>query len=57
MNLDATLAMAAAQLSHQHELPMADSVILATARDAKATLFTLDSEFQKLENIQLISRG
>ena len=49
--------MAAAQLRHQLKLPMADSVILATARDAKATLFTLDSEFQGLENIHLISRG
>ena len=49
--------MAAAQLSHQHKLPMADSVILATARAAKTMLFTLDSEFQGLENIHLISRG
>ena len=49
--------MAAAQLSDQHELPIADSVILATARAAKTTLLTLDWEFQELENIQLISRG
>ena len=56
INLDTTLAMAAAQLSHQHKLPMADSVILATARAAEATLFTLDSDFEGLENVQLISR-
>jgi len=56
INLDTTLAMAAAQLSHQHKLPMADSVILATARAAEATLFTLDADFEGLENVQLISR-
>ena len=56
INLDTTLAMAAAQLSHQHNLPMADSVILATARAAEATLFTLDADFEGLENVQLISR-
>ena len=57
INLDSTLAMAAAQLSHQHKLPTADSVILATARSADATLFTLDSVFQELESVQLISRS
>ena len=56
INLDTTLAMAAAQLSHQHKLPMADSVILATARAADATLFTLDADFEGLENVQLIRR-
>ena len=56
INLDTTLAMAAAQLSHQHKLPMADSVILATARAAEATLFTLDADFEGLENVQLIRR-
>ena len=56
INLDTTLAMAAAQLSHQHKLPMADSVILATARAADATLFSLDADFEGLENVQLIRR-
>ena len=56
INLDTSLAMAAAQLSHQHKLPMADSVILATARSTNATLITLDSDFQGLESVQLISR-
>ena len=57
INLDSTLALAAAQLSHQHKLPTADSVILATARSADATLFTLDTVFQELESVQLISRS
>ena len=56
INLDTTLAMAAAQLSHQHKLPMANSVILATARSANATLFTLDSDFQGLESVTVICR-
>ena len=55
--LDSRLALAAAQLSHALQLPMADSIILATARDQQARLHTMDSDFfgitdvEKLESI------
>ncbi|MCX6042630.1 MAG: PIN domain-containing protein [Caldilinea sp.] len=45
VDLDSRLALAAAQLSHALQLPMADSIILATARDHQARLHTMDSDF------------
>ena len=41
--LDASIALSAAKLSVEHSLPMADSVILATARAFDATLWTLQN--------------
>ena len=46
VDLDSRLALAAAQLSHSLRLPMADSIILATARDHQAELHTMDSDFR-----------
>ncbi|MFQ5519833.1 MAG: type II toxin-antitoxin system VapC family toxin [Candidatus Methylomirabilia bacterium] len=52
VDLDADLAVAAADLSIDLGLPLADSVILATARAAEATLWTQDSDFDGLEGVQ-----
>ncbi len=54
VHLDTRLALAAAQLSHALELPMADSIILATARDLRARLHTMDSDFRGLSDVVLI---
>ena len=40
VDLDQTLALSAAKISHELKLPMADSIILATARAHKAILWT-----------------
>ncbi len=56
MNLTAPLAMSAALLSTEHKLPMADSVILAVAREHRATLWTQDEHFKGLENVQYIEK-
>lgn len=48
MELDAALSMEAAMLSMSHKLPMADSMILASARRAQAVLWTQDSDFEGL---------
>ena len=50
--LDAVLALSAARLSVESRLPMADSVILATAREYDATLWTQDSDFEGMEKVQ-----
>ena len=50
VELSAQLALEAAQLGLAHHLPMADSVILATARRHKARLLTLDSDFANLSD-------
>ena len=46
------LALAAAQLSHALQLPMADSIILATARDQQARLHTMDSNFRGVPDVE-----
>ena len=57
VDLDSTLAIAAAQLSHAHRLPMADSIILATARSHRARLHTMDADFRGLGgDIELIEK-
>ena len=57
VDLDSRLAIAAAQLSHALRLPMADSVILATARSHQARLYTMDSDFQGIHDVELIRRS
>ena len=52
VDLDSRLALAAAQLSHALQLPMADSIILATARDQQARLHTMDSDFRGLADVE-----
>jgi predicted nucleic acid-binding protein len=52
VELDSRLALAAAQLSHALQLPMADSIILATARDQQARLHTMDSDFRGIVDVE-----
>ena len=54
VDLDSRLAIAAAQLSHALRLPMADSIILATARSHQARLYTMDSDFQGMDDVELL---
>ncbi|MCP9927884.1 type II toxin-antitoxin system VapC family toxin [Cyanobium sp. CH-040] len=56
VNLDSSLAIAAAQLSHTLRLPMADSIILATARIHHARLCTMDADFQGLNDVELMAK-
>lgn len=55
VNLDATLALAAARLSVVERLPLADSVILATARSCGATLWTQDADFEGREGVRYVA--
>jgi predicted nucleic acid-binding protein len=52
VNLTAPLATAASKLSLVHNLPMADSIILATAMEFNAILWTQDSDFKKIKNVK-----
>ena len=52
VDLTASLALAAAKLSLEHDLPMADSVILATAQEFSAIIWTQDSDFEKIKNVK-----
>ena len=55
--LDMELSLNAARISTDLKLPMADSVILATARAHNAILWTQDSDFQGLEGVRYIRYG
>ena len=50
------IAIYAGELGIRHNLPLADSVILATARSLDATLWTQDSDFEGLDNVEYIPR-
>jgi toxin FitB len=56
VDLNMTLAINAAKLSVDLRLPMADSIMLATARAYHATLWTQDADFQGLEGVQYVAR-
>ena len=56
IELDESLALSAAKLSADLRLPMADSIILATARVNNATLWTLDEHFKDLEGVKYIKK-
>jgi len=47
-----SLALDAALLSHELHLPMADSVILATARSRDAVLWTQDAHFEHIDGVR-----
>ncbi len=51
VDLDAPIALAAGRLSLAHQLPMPDSVILATARAFDATLWTQDADFEGMPGV------
>ncbi len=52
--LDAGLALSAARISHDLKLPLADSVILATARAYQGVIWTQDTHFRDLEEVRYI---
>lgn len=56
IDLTPPLAMSASKLSLAHNLPMADSIILATAREHEATLWTLDADFRNIKGVKYYSR-
>jgi predicted nucleic acid-binding protein len=56
IDLDESLALSAAKLSVDLKLPMADSLILATARANDATFWTQDEHFKGLDGVKYIKK-
>ena len=50
--VDDAIALSAAKIRIEHKLPMADSIILATARRHHAVLWTGDADFKGLEGVR-----
>ncbi|MCF7826345.1 MAG: type II toxin-antitoxin system VapC family toxin [Candidatus Marinimicrobia bacterium] len=52
IDLTSEMALSAAQISNEYKIPMADSMIYATARANKALLWTQDVDFEGLDNVE-----
>jgi len=57
VEIDESLALSAAKLSAELKLPMADGLILATARANNATLWTQDEHFKDLDGVRYIEKN
>jgi predicted nucleic acid-binding protein len=56
VDLDGTLALGAARISLDLKLPLADSVILATARGFGTTVWTQDNDFKGIKGVKYVAR-
>jgi len=56
VDLDRTVALSAAKISCELKIPMADSIILATARAYNATLWTQDVDLSGVAGVQYIAK-
>ncbi len=56
VDLDTTIALSAAKMSVGLRLPMADSVMLATARAHSATLWTQDADFKDIDGVEYVGK-
>ena len=52
ISLDGHIAVNAAYYGHRYKLPLADSIIYATARKFEAVLWTQDADFETLEKVK-----
>ena len=56
VELTAPLALAAAKASIEHRLPMADSIMLATAQAHGAILWTQDADFERIAGVKYVAK-
>ena len=56
VSLDSELAVDAAGFGVMHKLPLADSIIFATAHKYDATIWTQDSDFKGLTKVRYFSK-
>ncbi len=56
IEVDAAIALEAARLSHEFKLPALGSIVLASARRHKAVLWTQDSAFKKIADVNYIKK-
>ncbi len=56
IDVDGQLALEAARISADEKIPMADSLILATARLNQATLWTQDIDLKNFPEVRYVSK-
>jgi toxin FitB len=57
VDLDAALALRAAALGLRHKLPLADSIIYATAQSVRGLVWTQDADFEGLDGVRYLPGG
>jgi predicted nucleic acid-binding protein len=56
VELSVSLALSAGRISLNEKIPMADSIMLATARSHGATLWSQDSDFENIPGVRYIAK-
>ena len=56
IDLTSNISIMAAKISIDYKLPMADSIILATAQLFRATIWTQDADFKGIAGVQYVAR-
>lgn len=56
VELTSALALAAAKASIEHRLPMADSIMVATAQAHGAILWTQDADFERIAGVKYVAK-
>ena len=56
VDLTAAIALSAAKASIERRLPMADSIMLVTARLHGATFWTQDADFKNVEEVKYVAK-
>ena len=56
VELDSDLAISAAKLGYDLKLPLADSIILATAYQYQVVLWTQDEDFKSIKGVHFIPK-
>ena len=56
VELSASLALSAARISLNDKIPLADSVMLATARAYGATLWSQDLDFENIPGVRYVAK-
>ncbi len=56
VELTTSLAIAASKYSLEYQLPMADSIIFATAKQYDATIWTQDIDFKDIPGVEYFSK-
>jgi predicted nucleic acid-binding protein len=56
VELTSSLAFSAGKLGIEYKLPLADSIVLATARAHGATLWTQDADFENVPDVRFVRK-
>lgn len=57
VSLTQSISLLAADLSLEHQIPMADAIVYATAKTRQAKLITSDNHFEKLDNVVYLKKN